>query len=143
MNKKLLSIFLIVGVAGLFLTVNALSGDATCTEVPDEIVIDNEAYERNIKEPVPLSHKKHSEDYGVACDQCHHAYKDGKNVWKEGDPVQKCSECHDPAEKKDGAYKLQNAYHNNCRNCHKKLKQEGKATGPMIKCNDCHIQESK
>ena len=30
----------------------------------------------------------------------------GKNVWKEGDPVHKCKECHDPKKKKGKAYKL-------------------------------------
>ena len=91
------------------------------------------------KGPVKLTHKKHSADYKVACADCHHEYKDGKNVWKEGDPVKKCSACHDANEKKDKADKLQNAYHKNCKDCHKKAVEEGKVKdAPFKKCNDCH-----
>ena len=55
-----------------------------------------------------LTHKKHAADYKVKCADCHHEYKDGKNVWKDTDPVKKCSVCHDPEEKKGTADKLQN-----------------------------------
>jgi hypothetical protein len=111
--------------------------------VPDEVTIENTGYKKDKKRPVKLGHKKHSTDkkYGpVKCVDCHHEYTDGKNVWKEGDPVKKCAECHDPKKntKKDGAkvMKLQNAYHRNCKNCHKKEKK-----GPFKKCNECHVKK--
>jgi len=80
--------------------------------------------------PVKFSHAKHSTDYKVDCKVCHH---------KEADPkvkVQKCTDCHDPAEAKNGASKAMDAYHKNCIDCHKKAVEEGKAA--PTKCNECH-----
>ncbi|MBF0475071.1 MAG: cytochrome c3 family protein [Deltaproteobacteria bacterium] len=86
------------------------------------------------KPGVPFDHKKHTTDYKVKCDKCHHVYKDGKNVFKEGDPVQKCGACH--TDKMEGKkLKLQNAYHKNCKDCHKEANK-----GPFQKCEDCHKQ---
>ncbi len=120
--------------AMFFLTVGIL----TAADVPDEVLIQNDAYQKDKKGPVNFTHKKHHVDYKIACADCHHAYTDGKNTWKEGAPVQKCSDCHDPLKKDGKAMKLQNAYHKNCKNCHKALGKEGKKTGPFKKCNDCH-----
>jgi len=136
MNKKLLAALL----SGfLFLSVGVLvAGD-----VPDELMLDDKSYAKDVKGPVKFTHKKHSEEYKAACTDCHHVYKDGKNVWKEGDPVQKCSECHD-ADKTEGKVKKLNlAYHSNCKDCHKALAEEGKPTGPFKKCNDCHEAKAK
>jgi len=102
-----------------------------------EIIIENQGYENDRKKPVKLSHKKHSEEYEIVCDSCHHVYQEGRNVWKEGDSVEKCSVCHDPAEDQDNVIKLQSAFHNNCRNCHKEISQEGREA-PYKKCTDCH-----
>jgi hypothetical protein len=44
-----------------------------------------------------FTHKTHTIDYEVPCAYCHHVFEDGKNVWQQGMPVQKCSECHDAA----------------------------------------------
>ena len=103
----------------------------------DEIIIENQGYENDKKKPVRLSHKKHAEEYGIACDSCHHVYQEGENVWKQGDPVAKCVACHDPVEDQDNVIRLQSAFHNNCRNCHKEISQEGKEA-PYKKCTDCH-----
>jgi hypothetical protein len=116
---------------------------ATATDAPDDLKIQNEGYKTNKKGPVPLSHKKHSEDYKVACTECHHDYKDGKNVWQEGQPVLKCAECHDPLAKKGTVDKLQNAFHKNCKNCHKALaKADPSIKVPYKKCNECHEKKS-
>lgn len=83
--------------------------------------------------PVKFSHAKHSTDYKVDCKVCHH---------KEADPkvkVQKCVECHDPVEVKNGAVKAMDAYHKTCINCHKKEVEAGKAA--PTKCNECHKKE--
>jgi len=137
MKKGLLTVMM-VALAGLvFLTVGVL----TAADVSDEIMIENKGYKDDKKGPVKLSHKKHSTDYKVACAECHHDYKDGKNVWKEGQPVKKCSECHDAEAKKGNTDKLQNAYHKNCKNCHKELVDKGKEA-PFKKCNDCHQGKS-
>lgn len=105
----------------------------------DDIRIENEGYERDIKGPVPFSHLGHAKDYGIGCWDCHHVYEEGENTWTPwGDSAQQCSMCHDPKEKRGDVDKLQNAYHNNCKDCHKALAGEEKPTGPFRKCNDCH-----
>lgn len=90
------------------------------------------------KPAVEFTHKKHAEDLKIACKDCHHVYKDGKNVWKQGDPVQKCGACH-KAEGKPGdkPMALKEAFHENCwKGCHVKAKKEGKKAPTM--CNECH-----
>ena len=100
------------------------------------IILDNQDGKQG---PVSFSHLKHAGEYGVTCTECHHEYKDGKNIWNQNDPVKKCRECHDPEEKKDGVMKLQNAFHKNCRDCHKQMVEEGKSEiAPYKKCTDCH-----
>ena len=131
MNKKVFTILGVIFAGIIFLTVGVL----TAADVPDVVSIENKGYKRDKKSAVELHHKKHSEDYKAACTDCHHEYKDGKNVWKEGDPVKKCSACHDPEEKGE-ATKLQNAFHRNCKDCHKELNDDAKA--PYRKCTGCH-----
>jgi hypothetical protein len=115
-------------------------------DVPGEINIYSDTYEKSKKKhkygPTPLSHKKHNIDYKLSCTECHHVYEGGKNVFKEGDPVQKCLECHDVKKSKGKQKKLTLAYHKNCQGCHKDLKKAKKKTGP-IKCNDCHVKKKK
>lgn len=108
---------------------------------PDNVEIQNKGYKKDKKGPVEFSHKKHSAEYKLACTDCHHVYKDGKNVWKEGDYVDKCSKCHDPKKKDGKIMKLQNAYHRNCKNCHKAEIKKGKKDAPYRKCNDCHSKK--
>jgi len=146
MKTKYLTLLVVVFTGMLFLTVGALTA-AEKQAAPDEIMLENKGYEKDKKRPVKLTHKKHNVEFKVACADCHHVYKDGKNVWKEGDTVEKCSKCH-PApwpkgkkKKKGEAMKLKNAYHKNCKNCHKALKKEGKETGPFKKCNKCHAKK--
>ena len=127
---------IILAVMAVFMGLTCMTGALIAADVPDEISIHEKAFKKYKKGPVKLDHKKHSTEYKVACTECHHVYKDGKNVWKEGDEVQKCSACHDVKKKKDGAMKLKNAFHKNCKTCHKKL---GK--GPEKKCADCHAKK--
>ena len=144
MNKRFLTLLIVALTGMLFLSVAALTAAAK-QDVPDEITLENKAYKKDKKGPVKLSHKKHNVDYKIACAECHHVYKDGKNVWKDGEHVEKCSKCHDPKKKnkKTKAMKLQNSYHKNCKNCHKALAKEGKPTGPFKKCNKCHEKKKK
>jgi hypothetical protein len=132
MKKGSLKLTMLALMAGLlFLSVGVL----TAADAPDQIMIQEKAFKSPKKGPVKFSHKKHATDYKVKCNECHHDYKDGKNVWKDTDPVKKCDACHDPEEKKGNAEKLQLAFHKNCQGCHKELK--GKEA-PYKKCNDCH-----
>jgi len=111
--------------------------DAEASGSNVEIIIENQGYMNDNKKPVKLNHKKHSEEYEIACDNCHHIYQEGENVWKQGDPVEKCVACHDPMEDRGNVIKLQSAFHKNCRDCHKEMSQKGKEA-PYKKCTDCH-----
>jgi hypothetical protein len=137
MNKRLLTLVTVIFAGLLFLTVGAL----IAADVPKDFMIQNEGYKKDKKGPVPFSHKGHS---GVACTECHHEFKeDGKNVWKEGNPVKKCSDCHNLLKKEGKVMKLQNAYHRNCKNCHKAyVKDNPKSEAPYKKCTKCHQKRS-
>lgn len=110
---------------------------AEATGIADEIIIENQGYTEDKKKPVKLNHKKHAEEYEIACDSCHHVYEEGENIWKQGDPVRKCMVCHNPVADQDGAIKLQSAFHKNCRDCHREVTQEGREA-PYKKCTVCH-----
>ena len=127
-----------MGILCLTMTMNTVTAEEE-QEVPEEVSIDNKGYKTDRKGPVHLSHLDHNENYDVACSECHHEYKDGKNVWEEGDPVKKCGECHSPLKSEGKTKKLSIAYHNNCKGCHKKLaREEGGTEAPYKKCSDCH-----
>jgi hypothetical protein len=138
MKKSILATYILILAGLVFFAVEALWA-AAVTAPPTDITINNTAYKNDTKGPVLFHHSKHSKDYKAACTECHHVYKDGKNVWKEGDDVQKCSVCHDPEKDQGKAVKLQAAFHNNCKDCHKK---SGKDTAPSTKCNGCHAAKS-
>jgi predicted CXXCH cytochrome family protein len=133
MGKKIL--FLLAGIISVSLVAGV--GILVATDPPEEITL-GAGFDTLRKGAVKFPHKKHAVDAKLACTECHHVYKDGKNVFKEGDPVQKCSSCHDPKESKGNVKKLMLAYHKNCLGCHKELEKAGKPTGPTRKCNDCH-----
>ena len=134
MKKRIFFLSVITLSIALFTGVGIL----IATDVGGEINIKSDAFTKYKKGAVKLSHKKHNVDYKVGCADCHHVYKEGKNVYKEGDPVQKCSECHDALKSEGKVKKLMLAYHKNCQGCHKGLEKAGKKTGPTKKCNDCH-----
>ena len=136
MPKKAWFIALVIALAAVFLAAGLL----IAADVPEEIVINDPVYEGNHKKgPVTFTHAKHSKEHGLKCEECHHKYEGDKNVWKEGDPVEKCSACH-PVDKNDGK-KLKMAsgtvFHKQCRDCHKELKK-----GPYKKCDECHAEKS-
>lgn len=116
---------------------SAVNAQLNIQGIPDEITIENRDYETDKRNPVKLSHKRHCEEYKITCVQCHHVYEAGKNVWKEGDFVNKCASCHDPIKEQEGILKLQSAFHNNCRTCHREISQEGEEA-PYKKCTGCH-----
>jgi len=105
------------------------------TKMPDKpIVIDSTAAVPDKKKgPVNFDHTKHKD---LKCTQCHHEYKDGKNVWQEGQEVKKCGECH-KKEDQGKQVKLEKAFHDQCIKCHKDMKKEKKKTGPTA-CTKCH-----
>lgn len=135
MKKGIIAIVALAAfvVAGMAATA-ALAQKTKSGEVDDVIKIADPTFKKMRKSAVTFTHKKHSMDYKLSCDSCHHVYKDGKNVWKEGDKVAKCSTCHTDPGRKKGANPptLYNAFHDNCKDCHKEAKK-----GPT-KCNECH-----
>ena len=140
MSKKLSTIVMISLIGFLILGVGALVAVGSPANPPDEVIIENSGYKKDQKGHVKLSHSKHINEYKVACTECHHDYKDGKNVWTENDPVKKCAECHDPVKSKGKQKKLQLSYHSNCKDCHKLAVKE-KKKAPTSKCNDCHAKK--
>jgi hypothetical protein len=136
MKKNILAAYITIIIGIIFMTVGIMSA-ADVTTPPEKVTIDNKVYKDDKKGAVEFSHLKHTKDYKATCTDCHHEYKDGKNIWKAGDAVKKCSACHDPENDQGNAKKLQTAYHNNCKDCHKK---SGKDTAPSTKCNDCHAK---
>ena len=141
MKKGLMLTLTVAALAIVFLfTVVHASGPA------DEMVMKSPVFETHKKGIVTFTHKKHNVDYKIPCADCHHVYKDGKNVWKDTDPVQKCAACHKEAKAPKGdktpkAEKIVKYYysaiHANCSGCHKDLKKAAKPTGPTT-CKECH-----
>ena len=122
------------------------SGAVASQEVQDTMTMNSEVYQAHKKSLVTFSHKKHSEEYKIACADCHHVYEGDKNVWKQGDVVQKCGACHKETgkpekgmSKKDKIAKFhKEALHANCVGCHKK---QGKKE--LAKCTACHPKKEK
>ena len=118
-------------------------------DAPENIVMKSPVFEKHTRAIVTFSHAKHAKDYKIPCTDCHHVFKDGKNVWKEGDKVQKCTECHKKARApraKKGEPRMSkadrirdyyySAIHENCRVCHKVEKKKGK--NAPTRCVECH-----
>jgi len=143
MKKNLMFLIPIAFMCMLF-TISTI----TASDMPENIVMESKVHPKHSKPLVSFTHKKHSADYGIACTDCHHDYKDKKNVWKEGDAVLKCEECHSEAKKPTGVEMTKEeemkkyhytAIHANCKGCHAALKKEGKDTGPTT-CTKCHVK---
>jgi hypothetical protein len=108
-------------------------------ELPEEIYLQNNVYETDRKGPVWFSHSEHADGYVESCDGCHHEYRDGKNIWEEGQTVKKCVVCHDPSKSEGRVKRLNIAYHKNCKGCHRRLaEEEGSTEAPYKQCTDCH-----
>ena len=113
------------------------------------LMIENGGYEKDKTGPVKFEHRKHEKEYvdlegkRIACAACHHEYKEGKNIWKEGNTVKRCStkDCHDPLKGKgEKQYKLRVAYHKKCKECHKAITEAGKKKpdeAPYKSCAKC------
>lgn len=113
------------------------------TEGMEYMVIDKDVYLKDRAGPVFFTHDKHFDDYGIACNECHHVYEDGKNVWTDDDSVDTCESCHDPVEGSDGVYRLETAFHKNCRTCHKAQNEQGEVAAAPMLCQGCHVVEHK
>lgn len=157
-------IFMLFFIAGfIFISYNGdlhaqNEGDPTkiVQESPDLdiIIINNQGYKEDRKEPVRFEHKRHAMENKITCFECHHEYKtdeaeaeeieEKENLYDPWKETKKCSKCHDPLEIKEKAPKLQAAYHLSCKGCHENKKIfKDKPQGPLEyrKCTPCHIKE--
>ena len=143
MSKRFLILMAVAGMAILFAATGLYAG----TEVKDTFTIETDGYEQRRKTPVEFTHKKHIEEYGYSCGECHHD-ENGEPLTdlKMGDDVQKCVACHDKLQgERTDIMVLENAMHGNCVECHKSYNEEeaGDARrGPApTRCSDCHPRE--
>jgi hypothetical protein len=124
-------------VAGLILGLLGVLGAraGSLTEPPATSLLRIPVTGSRRKPPVKFSHRIH-EARRVACTQCHHDYQGRRNVWHEGQPVEKCRACHGlrPEARRPN---LKNAHHRQCKGCHLRLRQQGQQAGP-IECQGCH-----
>ena len=148
MNKKMIMLLLAAGCAALF----AVTGIQAGTEVEDTFQIETPGYETRKKgppqfKPVTFTHKKHAEDYGISCGECHHDENGEPLELKMGDDVHPCYECHNIFEKtKENRRDImvhENAMHGNCRDCHKEVNIEagdpkGRKGPAPTSCTQCH-----
>jgi hypothetical protein len=102
------------------------------TKAPDDPVVI--ATGKAFTKPMAFPHSKHTE---YKCTECHHDYKNGMNVWHEGQEVKLCNDCHKEIKEKINVKCLEEAYHGKCEYCHKKMKKQNKKTGPT-RCRHCH-----
>ncbi|SMC85535.1 Class III cytochrome C family protein [Desulfocicer vacuolatum DSM 3385] len=120
------------------------------SNIADIMPMENPAYKAHKKGIVQFTHKKHMEDYGITCGECHHD-ADGKplNDLKMGDAVENCIACHakpGKAPKKKGekltkAQKMEyhtNALHENCITCHKDYNKKNNTKAAPASCGKCH-----
>jgi c(7)-type cytochrome triheme protein len=108
---------------------------------PDKIVLGRSNIPAERTRPaVTFPHNRHVEA-GLSCKDCHHVYKDGKNVLDEGALEEgkggvRCSACHSS----NSRLNLEQAFHDQCIGCHQKYWKEGKKTGPRF-CGECHVKK--
>lgn len=141
--KKQLTIGVAILLAVLFTVVGVVIAAA-----PEVLQMNDSRYKKHTKKIVTFTHKKHADDYKIACGECHHDDNGKPLELKADDPVQKCGDCHSTfgktaksdrkMKKKDKIKKYQKeALHANCIGCHKKQKK-----GPK-KCAECHPKKKK
>jgi hypothetical protein len=120
-------------------------------QTTDIIALNDPAYSIHKKGIVLFTHKKHIDDYGIGCGECHHDKK-GKplNALKEGDNVENCITCHTKAAlapKQKGQKKLTDlekrayhaeALHDNCIDCHKQYNKKNNTKATPTSCTKCH-----
>lgn len=149
----------IIGLATLFV----VAGVYAANTVPDVVKMDNPAYKAHKKGIVEFTHKKHVDEYGASCGECHHDDKGKPLNLKEGDDVQNCLACHKiPSEvpkdikkewkakklKKAEINKLKLEYHaealhENCKGCHKAFNKKNKTKKAPTTCAKCHPKLKK
>jgi hypothetical protein len=139
-------------VIAMFTMSLVLASGVDAATMPD--VIQMKAPYQHKKGIVTFNHKKHVDEYKIACGECHHNDK-GKPLTnlKAGDPAKPCFDCHKKpgelkgkearglSDKEKLAYHA-NAIHENCIGCHRKFnKGKPKAKHAPVSCKQCHGAE--
>jgi hypothetical protein len=138
MKKGIIVFAILIAFGAAVMVGTGAIAQASGQKVAAEFSIDDPLFKKKKKAPVKFTHETHVKKYKIKCADCHHVFKDGKNVFKEGDKVDKCAACHKSPTKNEGKMlSLKNAFHKNCQGCHKKEKK-----GPT-KCNECHPKKKK
>ena len=167
MNRRLIQISAVVGIAVLFLVAGIYA-----KTVEDMIKLEDPAYKKHKKGVVEFSHGKHQKDYPEAypdlykngCGECHHNDKNEPlSDLEEGAEVKRCIDCHKiPGEvpkklkkewkekkvskaeqkKKKLEYHAE-AFHQNCRVCHKSFNKKYKPKKAPTTCTKCHPKKKK
>jgi predicted CXXCH cytochrome family protein len=118
--------------------------------VEDTFEIKTQEYPEHKKNAPTLTHKKHVEEYGISCGECHHDADGNPLELAWGDEAQRCVECHDKLEKdpanRDDIMVLENAMHGNCIDCHKEVNIEagdpkGRKGPAPTSCTKCHPRD--
>jgi len=144
------SCLLLIGTVAFFSFFSAGMLRAAQQTPPDEILIGSKLWPERKFGDAKFTHKKHAQDYKICCADCHHVYRDGKNVWTEGQEVQKCDACHTfvktgkalmDATAEEKKLSLHNALHQNCRGCHARVNKENNNQAAPVKCMGCHPQK--
>jgi hypothetical protein len=134
--------------ASVFLFAISVVSALSVMAQPEEDVLElkSSIIEEHARPIVQFSHYAHLDDYGIACNECHHVFKDGENVWEDDDPVQKCQECHtDPTTKNElrlpaKKLNLKYAFHKNCIGCHRSYNKENNIEAAPVTCQSCHVE---
>ncbi len=126
------AVYLLVAVSVFLLLGAKAPGPTTPKPVSP---LDSRSFQPREKGPVLFRHQPH-EAAGITCTACHHNYVRGRNIWREGQPVAACEECHQ-VQPRPKMLDLKNAFHRQCKGCHLKTRQQGRRAGP-IRCEDCH-----
>lgn len=111
-------------------------------EYENYMLIQNDVYPNRKMGPVKFTHDVHWEDYGLFCEDCHHDYVDGENVWTEDDEAKPCISCHKPGKPQGNVYKLSTAYHKGCRTCHREMNEGSDEEWAPFQCYSCHERKA-
>ena len=128
-NRMLWGIGLLLG------TLVVLGAGRSASEPPESVRL-KIALRAAENAPVLFNHRLH-EARSLPCQACHHDYRRGRNIWRQGMPVDKCQACHSLRPRADNRLDLKEAFHRQCKGCHLDLRQRRYRAGP-INCRDCH-----
>jgi hypothetical protein len=153
--------FLITCLAGIFISIAglALAEEIIPTVLNFDGAVDGGGSEKIHPSiytgPVVFQHRKHFEEYGMGCGDCHHEGEGEPILGYADDKPFACGECHDGeglirgpiaennASHDDLVSRRANVLHIRCIGCHKKLNAEKHAIRRPESCRMCHTKRSQ